>query len=178
MGRPREATLYTATLANRNKNLLPSNHSTPPLPTMNNLTPSIQSFLDHPVIVATFEAGQRTRQWSDAQDWQMIRREARDLFVALVALAYVAGYYTGKAFYWLNVQATRISYRAAGVSVASDEVKPKAEPVAIVPMMAEPADSLRGMKVAELRKLAREAGQTRAWCRVARKAELLEFLAR
>ena len=97
----------------------------------------------------------------------MIRSEARDLFVALVALTYTLGFYTGKAVYWLNVQATKISRRAAGVSEANGEVKPKAEPV---------ASDLSDLKVADLRKLAREAGQSRAWCRVARKAELLAFL--
>lgn len=63
---------------------------------------------------------------------------------------------------------------------AAPQVEPK--PVITQPLTAEPVAPsggalLPGLTVAQLRKQARAAGHTRAWCRTARKAELLEVLA-
>lgn len=111
------------------------------------------------LIRSTYALGQRARAWSDATDWATVRREARDLFAAAVALTYTLGFALGSMIHALN---DRLARRGGGA----------AEREGVSPGRPE----LSSLKVAELRKLARAAGQSRAWCRVARKAELLALL--
>ena len=112
-------------------------------------------------IRSTYDLGRRARAWSDATDWAMVRREARDLFVAAVALTYCLGFSLGSAIHALNDRLARRD----GAAIDGKGVSPG------------PRDpELSSLTVAELRKLARAAGQSRAWCRVARRAELLALL--
>ena len=110
-------------------------------------------------IRSTYAMGQRARAWSDATDWAMVRREGRDLFVAAVAFTYCLGFALGSAIHSLNDRLARRD----GAAIESKGVSPG-------------RPELSSLTVAELRKLARAAGQSRAWCRVARRAELLDLL--
>ena len=112
-------------------------------------------------IRSTYNLGRRAWAWSDATDWAMVRREARDLFVAAVALTYTLGFFLGSAVHALNDRLARRGGAAAESEGGSPEPR---------------GPELSSLTVAELRKLARAAGQSRAWCRVARRAELLALL--
>lgn len=128
----------------------------------------------------------------------MTIRNAIDRILPALVATYVAGWWCGTQIHRINDQLAVLWVRALGLA---HEPQPQPQPSDRAWALAASAARFRtemqartirqrqlwyrhastvrfqAMTVAELRKLARNAGYSRSWCRVARKADLLPVLA-